>query len=62
MSDSHKIIGRDLYRLYSWHRSRQNAADALESYFAAGEISAGEGPRVAPMKRGFWGVYFRCNG
>lgn len=31
---------------YSWHASRENAEDALEEYFADGEVCEGEHPRI----------------
>lgn len=41
--------------VYSWHATRERAENALENYFAAGEVSPGERPAI--VKRGaHWGV------
>lgn len=41
--------------VYSWHATRERAENALENYFAAGEVLPGERPAI--IKRGaHWGV------
>ena len=37
---------REIRYTYSTHKTRDRANDALEGYFAAGEVSASERPQV----------------
>lgn len=46
-----------IYYTYSSHSTRERANDALETYFACGEVSEGERPRIRQHK-GRWLVEF----
>lgn len=50
------INGRSYYS-YSHHKTRERAEDALENYFAAGEISESERPEIRHIS-GRWAVMF----
>jgi hypothetical protein len=54
------IQGRSYYA-YSIHLTHDGACEALEDYFASGEICEAEQPQVAPIKchdKVRWGVMF----
>jgi len=60
------ISGRDYYA-YSFHRTYDAAGEALEEYFATGEICAAEQPQIAPtadrklrQSKAQWAVMFPC--
>jgi hypothetical protein len=46
-----------LYFVYSFHKTRAKAEQALETYFASGIVSEGERPRVARCGKA-WAVMF----
>lgn len=41
-----RTINGKIYFAYSFHRTRERANDALESYFASGEICDAERPEI----------------
>jgi hypothetical protein len=47
-----------MYYTYSRHRSRDAAESALEEYFATGEVSDGEWPRIKYERSRGWLVQF----
>ena len=40
-----------MYFVYSQHKTREHAETALEGYFANGEISEGERPKIETQRR-----------